>query len=128
MGEHRLLAVWRYFPDTEVCRAARPDPNIDVALVIQGDACDACTTRAVLTGLDIRAQWQECQGRLRAIRGDLTDLSSAREANIDMAMAIDLDALRRLRNFRVEEDDGINLGSKGARRDEGAGNGQWDET
>ena len=38
IGEQRLLAVWRYLPDTEVCRAARPHSDVDVALVIEGDA------------------------------------------------------------------------------------------
>jgi hypothetical protein len=41
-----------------------------------------------------------------------------------MAMTIDLDALRRLRNCRVKEGDGLDLSGRGTRHDEGAGNGQ----
>ena len=95
IGEQRLLAVWRYLPDTEVCRAARPDADVDVALVIQGDAGDAGATRAVLAGLDLLMQRQERQGRLGAVRGDLPDLTARGKADIDVAMAVDLDALRR---------------------------------
>jgi hypothetical protein len=39
-------------------------------------------------------------------------------------MAVYLDTLRALRGCKVEEDDGLDLGGRGARRDEGAGNGQ----
>ena len=53
-------------------------------------------THGVLAGLDIRMQRQERQGRLRAVRGDLADLAGQGEADIDVAMAVDLDALRRL--------------------------------
>jgi hypothetical protein len=37
-------------------------------------------------------------------------------------MAIDLDALRHLRDCRVEEGDGLDPGGRSTRRDEGAGN------
>jgi hypothetical protein len=56
IGQQSLLAIWRHLPDTEVCRVTRPDPNIDVALVIQSDAGDAGATRAALAGLDLPMQ------------------------------------------------------------------------
>jgi hypothetical protein len=53
-------------------------------------------------------QRQERQSRLGAVWGNLADLPSLCKADIDVAMAIDLDALRRLRDCRVEEGDGLN--------------------
>ena len=50
---------------------------------------------AIQTRLNILVQRQHRQGRLRAVRSYLADLPAG-EAYIDIAMMIDLDALRAL--------------------------------
>ena len=87
----------------------------------------ACRRLDVLAGLDLRVQRQARQGRLRTVRGDLADLTDEIEADIDVAVAVNLDALWRLRDRRIEAGDGLNLRGIATRRDEEEDHGQWNE-
>ena len=72
----------------------------------------------VLAGLDLRVQRQARQGRLRTVRGDLADLTDEIEADIDVTVTVNLDALWRLRDRRIEAGNGLNLRGITTRRDE----------
>jgi hypothetical protein len=92
--------------------------------VIQGHAGAAGAPRAILAGLDLLMQWQDCQGRLDTVWSDLPDLPARGKAHIEVAMAVYLDALRALSGCKVKEGNGLNLDGRGARRDEGVGHGE----
>ena len=70
---------------------------------------------------------QECQGRLRAVRGDLTDLAGEQKLTYMLPWRSIWMLSGVSEAAGVEEGDGLDPGGKGARRDEGTGNGQWDK-
>src|SRR5262249_14357307 len=127
-GEQHLLTGWCHLPDPDVWQATRVHRDIDIVLRIEGDASDAASaTLDLLTGLDLRVQRQARKGRLPTIRGDLADLAGEVEADVDVTVAVDLDALRRLRDYGVEDRDGLDFSDRCTRRAEGEDNGQGDE-